>query len=351
MWNRITSRLSSLALLLSSLLLAGTGLIAKGPPLAGHSQDEEKTVEEIVANLAAGRVIIGVFKDGLVIGTIESKLEPSSVPPPIVPITSVRAGVLLGAAEWVSPSSHQVVVNLAHDLPHVRGNAPLSTQQPHLAQTIDTRTASDIEQTGLGLMNRLNDGASQLHAQLDIPHDEPLTELILAGFVPSYGPEVWFLTYTIEQEPERGDFWTTRVHRPRYVQYWPPEKKEPRTLIEFDYPDEPKTIKLRDLILAHDPRLEKIRSTSPDLASVADAILRGDTDKTFVASGEAYLGASMDAIAEGNHERLAVIHFDSGFQWVIAPPPETQTQKAERPEGAPTLERPPDAPTLQKPPQ
>jgi hypothetical protein len=351
MWNRTKVELLPGVILLAAFvcaaLMAGTGVSAP----ARQSQDDEKPVEEIVANLASGRAIVGVFKDGMVIGTIENKVESSSLPPPIVPMTSARAGVLLGAAEWVSPSAHQMIVNLAQDLPHVRGNAPLSVQQPHLAQTIDTHTATDVEQTGLGLMNRLGEGASLLHEQLDIPHEEPITELILAGFVQSYGPEVWLLTYTIEQEPERGDYWTTRVHRPRYVQYWPPEKNEPRTLIEFDYPDQPKITALRDLILAHDPRLDRIRSSSPEMASAADSILRGDTNKLPVASGEAYLRAAMDAIADGNHERLAVIRFDAGFEWVIAPPPEKQTLKSDRPAGAPTLERPPDAPTLQKPPQ
>ena len=87
------------------------------------------------------------------------------------------------------------------------------------------------------------------------------------------------------------------------------------------------------------------------MASVADAILRGDTDKTLLASGEAYLRAAMDAIADGNHERLAVIPFNAGFQWVIAPPPEKKAPTAVRADDAPTLQRPPDAPTLQKPPQ
>jgi hypothetical protein len=341
----------AIPLLATALALFGAAGFAGAPAPKPHPQDEEKYVEEVVANLAAGRVIVGVFKDGMVIGSIENRIETSSMTPPIVPMTSLRAGVLLGASEWVSPSSRQVVVNLARDLPHVRGNAPLSSQTPHLTQTIDTHTATDIEQIGLGLMNRLGDGASLLHAQLDMPREDPLTELVLAGYVANYGPEVWFLTYTIEQQPERGDFWDTHVRRPRYVQYWPPEKKEPRTLLEFDYPAEPKTTSLRDLILAHDPRLEQIRTSSPELASVADAILRGDTDKGMAASGAAYLRAALNAIADGNREQLALIHFDTGFEWIIAPPPDTRPQKTNRPDDAPSLERPPGAPSLLKPPQ
>jgi len=123
-------------------------------------------------------------------------------------------------------------------------------------------------------------------------------------------------------------------------------------LIEFDYPSDPKVETLRDLLLAHDPRLESIRNSSPDLASVADAILRGDIDKTLAASGAAYLRAALAAIAAGSRQQLAVIHFQTGFEWIIAPPRENKPpEKTGRPEGAPTLERPPDAPTLQKPPR
>jgi hypothetical protein len=318
-----------------------------------HPQ-EERPIEEIVANLAAGRVVVGVFKDGIVIGSIENSIETGSLTPPIVQINSRRAGVLLGASEFASPSSRQVLANLASDLPHVRGDAPLSSQQPHLTGAIDIKKASDIEQIGLGLMIRLNDSASQIHSQLHFSANEPLTELVLADYVPSYGPEVWYLTYTIEQEPERGDFWNTRVHRPRYVQFWPPEKKEPRTLIEFDYPADTKFVTLRDMLLTHDPRLDKIRSSSPEMAAVADSILRGDLDKTFLASGLPYLRAALEAIAQGNREQLAVINFETGFEWIIAPPkpPKPPAEKAEKEdegEQRPSLQRPADAPTLQKP--
>ncbi len=317
---------------------------------APHPQ-EDKPIEEIVANLAAGRVIVGVFKDGIVIGSIEYPIETGSLTPPIVPITSRRAGIVLGAAEFVSPSSRQVLAKLSRDLPQIRGDAPLSAQQPHLADTTDIRKASDIEQIGLGLMNRLNESASQMHSQLNFSADEPFTELVLADYVQGYGPEVWFLTYTIAQEPERGDFWNTHVRRPRYVQFWPPEKKEPRTLIEFDYPADAKTVTLRDLLLTHDPRLEKLRTSSPEMAAVADSILRGDLDKILLAAGLPYLRAALDVIAQGNRKQLAVINFESGFEWVIAPPkePKPPAEKMANGEQAPSLERPADAPTLQKP--
>ncbi|MGC1687575.1 MAG: hypothetical protein WA734_18255 [Candidatus Acidiferrales bacterium] len=344
-------RYKYLLLFLFSLALpfAGAHLYGRAGTSVGHQED--KPIEEIVANLAAGRVIVGVFKDGIVIGSIENSIETGSLTPPIVPINSRRAGVLLGASEFVSPSSRQVVANLSLDLPHIRGDAPLSSQQPHLTGAIDIRKAGDLEQIGAGLMIRLNDSASQIHSQLHFSANEPLTELVLADYIPSYGPEVWFITYTIEQEPERGDFWNTRVRRPRYVQFWPPEKKDPRTLIEFDYPADTKVVTLRDMLLTHDPRLDQIRSSSPDMAAVADSILRGDLDKIFVAAGEPYMRAALDAIAQGNHQQLAVISFENGFAWVIAPPKPLKppAEKSDQDDQRPSLQRPADAPTLQKP--
>ncbi|MFZ0036611.1 MAG: hypothetical protein WAK91_04260 [Candidatus Acidiferrales bacterium] len=335
-------------------------LVVALPSVVGHvygrgsllpSAQDEKPIEEIVANLAAGRVIVGVFKDGIVIGSIENSVETGSLTPPIVPMNSRRVGVLLGAAEFVSPSSRQVLAKLSHDLPHVRGDAPLSAQQPHLTGTTDILKAGDIEQIGLGLMVRLNENASQIHSQLNFTANEPLTELVLADYIEGYGSEVWFLTYTIGQEPERGDFWNTRVHRPRYVQFWPPEKKAPRTLIEFDYPAEDKSVTLRDMLLTHDARLDKIRLSSPEMAAVADSILRGDLDKILVAAGEPYLRAAIDAIAQGNHEQIGVINFETGFEWIVAPPkePKPPADKADQGDKPPSLERPADAPTLLKP--
>jgi len=328
--------------------------------LAGHSTSsaassrgpqEEKPIEEVVANLAAGRVIVGVFKDGIIIATVENAIEPGSLTPPIVPFTNRRAGVVLGAAEFVSPSSRQVLVKLSVDLPHVRGDAPLSTQQPHLIEPGDAKNATDIEQIGLGLMNRLNESVSQIHSELHFSANDPLTQVVLADYIEGYGPEVWFLTYTIQQVPERGDFWTTRVRRPRYVQFYPPEKKDPHTLMEFDYPPEADTVTLRDMMLAHDPRLEKLRTSSPEMAGVVDSILRGDLEKSFVASGVPYFKAATDAIAPGSRKQIAVLGLESGFSWVVAPPREAKprTENAADGQAAPTSQRPADAPTLQKP--
>jgi hypothetical protein len=315
-----------------------------------RAQNPDEPTEELVANLASGRVIIAVYKDALVITTIENKIEPGTLTPPIVPITNQKAGILLGASTWYSPSSRQVVENLAQDLPHVRARTS-DANVPHLATPNDPeKTAKDIEQTGLGFLVALNEAAGNIHSHLNLSETEPLTELILADYAPGYGPEVWQLTYTIHQEPERGDFWQTRVVRPRYTQLWPPEKKEAKTLVEIHYPADDNQTPIRDLLLAKDADLEKICASTPDQAAGADAILHAETDKQLVAQGLPFLKAAIAAIAKGNRTQMAIIPQAGNFQWLIPPLPEDRIQEKPRPEGAPTLQRPPEAPTLQKPP-
>jgi len=291
-----------------------------------------------------------VAKDAIIIGTIESQVEPGSVTPPIVPLTSRRAGILLGAVDWVSPSSPRAFARLERDLTHIRSFAPGGVTQgtPHLGRDPAGQAADDIEQIGLGLMTRLNEIARDIHGRMQIREGEPLAELVLAGDVESYGPEIWQLTYSVAQEPERGDFWTTHIPRPRYTQLWPPEKGQSRTLAEIDYPAG--ATPLRDMLLAHDPKLEAIRGASPAMARAADAILRGDLEHVLAADALPYFRSALGALAGSNKEQIAVISVETGFEWVLAPPPE-ESVREDRPPGAPTLERPPGAPALQKPPR
>jgi hypothetical protein len=313
------------------------------------AQEPDEGVEEIVANLAAGRVIISVFKDAIVVGTVENPIETASLAPPIVPVSSGRACVLLGAVDWSSPSSHQILARLHHDMPHIRGYAPGFTEAPHLTEEPNTTVAHDIEQIGLGLFARLGGITEQIHGQINMKSDEPLTELVVVDYLPAYGAEVWLITYSIKQDPQRGDFWQTRLLRPRYSQLWPPEKGAPRTIVEFDYPADARTIPMRDMMLAHDPNLQRIHDSSGEMGWVADSILHGDIDKRTSDSGLPYMRAALNTLAEGRRMQLAVIRPDTGFAWIVAPPPEPKLpgEEKQRPPDAPTLERPPDAPTLQ----
>ena len=93
-------------------------------------QVQDAPGEEVVANLAAGRVIIAVVKDAILIVTLENPVEPQTRVPTPVEINGRRAGIILGAVEWISPSSQ---VDFArprpHELPHILSQTIV--QAPH----------------------------------------------------------------------------------------------------------------------------------------------------------------------------------------------------------------------------
>lgn len=313
-------------------------------PLGTEAQDRSDTpIEETVANLAAGRVVIAVVRDAILVGTIENPIEAETRPPVPVEINSTRLGVILGAVEWSSPSTQQEIARLDQELPHLRSHSIASS--PHLAGAEGGDEAIDIEAIGQGLLDRLNDIAKNLHGKIVLPPNEPLAELIIADYLPAYGAEVWQLDYTIKQQEEQADYWTTRVLRPRYSQLYPPEKGQPRTLVEFAYPPESAPPTLLELLRQKDPRLEKIRASDAKMAEVADQFLQGTSNKALAADATQFLRAALDAIAPPNaRETMAIIRQQTGFEWILAPPPEPVHP------GRKPL-RPPDAPTLVRPPQ
>jgi hypothetical protein len=313
-------------------------------PLEMEAQDRfDAPTDETVANLAAGRVVIAVVKDAILVGTIENPIEAETRPPVPVEISATRLGVILGAVEWTSPSTQQEIARLDQELPHLRSRSVPS--QPHLGGTEGGDEAVDIEAIGQGLLERLNDVAKNLHGKINLPANEPLAELIVADYIPTYGAEIWQLAYMIKQQEEQRDYWTTRVLRPSYLQFWPPEKGQPRTLVEFSYPPGSAPPTLLELLRQKDPRLEKIRASDPKMAEVADHFLQGTSNKALAADTIQFLRAALDAIAPPNaRETMAIIRQETGFEWILAPPPEP-VHPGQKPS------RPPDAPTLIKPPQ
>lgn len=325
------------ALTLLVLLCSGSAL---------SRQQSEGPREEIVANLDAGRVIIAVVRDEILVATIENRIEAETRPPIPVQLSSERLAVTLGAVDWFSPSSQQTLVNISAELPHLRSNFVHSG--PHLQQAEAEGEASDIEAIGQGVMERLNDVAHDLHNKIQQTQDEPLTELIVADFLTGYGPEVWQVTFGVEQEQQQGDFWDTRVLRPKYLQFWPPEKGQPHTLLEFAYPPDNPPTPLLDLIRQKDSKLQKIIGSEPTMAAVANQFLAGDSKKIGAEDAMQFLRAAVSAIA-GPHDRqtFATIGQESGFAWVLPPPPEATklgapAQQQNRPADAPSLIKHPD---------
>jgi hypothetical protein len=310
-------------------------------PLATAQDPANTPNEETVASLSAGRVVVAVVKGAVLIGTIESPIEADTHPPTPVAIGSVRVGVILGAVRWSSPSSQREIARLDEDLPHLRSRAV--TQAPHLGSDPGGTEATDLEMVGQGLLDRLNEVAQDLHARVDLPPKEPLAELILAGYATGYGPEVWQLAYPMKQMEATPGYWTTRVLLPSYVQLWPPEKGQPRTLMEFAYPPESAPPTLLDLLRQKDPRLEKLISSDAKMAEVARLFLQGDSSKILPPDATQFLRAALDAIAPSDtRETMAIIREEEGFAWVLAPPRETALPGIQ-----PT--RPADAPSLLHP--
>jgi hypothetical protein len=320
------------------------GLIAAALPSPVCAQESEGPEEESVSNLAAGRVEIVVDKDGIVIVTLENRIEPDTRPPLIVPLGSRRAGVLLGAVDWLRVDSGIHFARLDRDLPQLHGPTTTAALGPRLQKEVSGGVAGDIEDVGTGLFERLLEVLKPIHAKLDLPSQQPLVELVLADYIEGYGAEVWVLSYMIEQLPLRGDYWETRVLRPHYTQLWPPEKDQPRNLMEITYPPGEVSPPLTTLLRGEDPRVRRVTATDASATALAELLSSGDTRKALAADTVTFLRATLDAIAtSGAGEVAAVISEQAGFDWILPPVEEAKKpgEEKQRPPGAPTLRKPP----------
>src|SRR4029077_6674877 len=87
--------------MLAGVILAVTALYWR-PAAAAQNRAPE---DEIVANLAGGRVIVHVARDGdIVFAAINQPVEAGGVPPRVVETDSTHVAVLLGASEWRLPA-------------------------------------------------------------------------------------------------------------------------------------------------------------------------------------------------------------------------------------------------------
>lgn len=323
-------------------------LLAAAALLAPAVNAQRERAQEIVANLAAGRVVVAVAKDGIVVGSLENPIEPDTSPPEIVPLSSQRAGVVLGAFDWWLPETHRELARLDKELPELPALASGGEQPPSLQPGAEAGAeASDIESFGKGFQKRLNQVAQNIHGNLGISSREPLAELLLADYLEGYGPEVWLIRVGIGQEPLEGHYWQSRALPPHYSQLWPPEKGQPRTLVEVDYPAAPSAPSLLDLLRQQDPRLARVAAASPRMASVSQAVLRGELKRERADDVAAFLHRCFAALAApGARQEMAIVAEKEGFAWVIRAPQEPSKPGAEqlRPPGAPTLHRPPRKP-------
>ena len=301
------------------------------------AQDREGG-NEIVANLAGGRVIVHVARDKIVFAAIDQPVEPSSIPPRVLSIDPRHIGVLLGASEWRSPADPKPV-RLDRDFPQLSGKNPHYAADPE-------EVAPDLDVIGVAFLERLRPLVSQLRHKIEFKPDEPLFEVVIIGFAPDdYGPEVWTVEYRIQQEEiaTRGDFWQTRLLRPRYTQLYPPEKKAPKTLVEIRYPESLEGPTLQQLIQGNDPDLDNLSRGEPKFSKVMESIDRGQANKAVPEDATDFLRAALPLISEKAKFILGTMT-ERGFDWVVPPdePVEKVKEDKNRPPEAPTLRRKPN---------
>src|SRR5277367_2192279 len=301
---------------------------------AAIAQDRERA-GEIVANLAGGRVIVHVAHDAIIFAAIDQPIETNSIPPRAMSIDRAHIGVLLGASEWRIPADPKPV-RLDKDFPQLSG------KDPHFDVNPD-EVAPDLDVIGVAFLERLRPLVSQLHHKIEFKPDEAIFEVVLIGFAPNdYGPEVWTIEYRIQQDEiaTRGDYWQTRLLRPRFTQLYPPEKKAPKTLVEVRYPDTVPGPTLQQLIQGNDPEIESLSKGDPKFLKVMESIDRGQANKAAPEDATDFMRAVMPLISEKAKFILGTVG-ESGFNWVV--PPEEPVEKAKEDKNAP-----PDAPSLHR---
>lgn len=309
----------------AALLLLIAGAV---PPQAAAQAREE----EIVANLAAGRVIVHVANEGIAFAVIEQQAEGGSLPPRVVSINSTHIGVLFGAVEWQIPA----------------GSKPLRVEKglPHAGGTrYETGESSDLEMIGVAYLEKLRELAGQLHHKIDLAPEEPILQIVVVGYGPEgYGPEVWRYEYRVKQEALRGDYYQTRVLRPRTTQLYPPEKNTPRTLVEVAYPPGAVEPGLRERIERNDPVVARIAGSEKRFDRVVEKIREGKAHSANPGDAAEFLRIMVVPMA--GKGRFAVGRFkeNRGFDWLL--PPEEPVEKA-----AEDKKRPPEAPTLRRKPE
>jgi hypothetical protein len=306
------------------------------PAQISPAQERDRT-DEIVANLAGGRVIVHVARDKIVFAAIDLPVEANSIPPRVLSIDTRHIGVLLGASEWRSPADPKAV-RLDRDFPQISGKNPAYSVNPD-------EVAPDLDVIGVAFLERLRPLVSQLHHRIEFKPDETLFEVVVIGFAPDdYGPEVWTLEYRIHQEEiaTRGDFWQTRLLRPRFTQLYPPEKHAPKTLVEIRYPDTLKGPTLQQLIQGNDPELDNLSRGDPKFSKVMAVIDQGQANKAVPEDATDFLRAALPLISDKAKFILGTMT-ERGFDWVV--PPDEPVEKAKEDKN-----KPPEAPTLRKKP-
>ncbi len=297
-------------------------------------------VDEIVANLSGGRVIVHVARDSIIFGAISHPQEANGVPPRVAAMDAGHIGIFFGAQEWQVPAQPRPI-RLDRDIEHV------SRPDTHYSQPAGG-AESDLEQLGVIFLEKLRPLVTQLHRKIDLKPDEPLLEIVLIGYAPQgYGPEVWLVEYRVEQASisSQPDYLDTHPLRPRFTQLYPPEKHEAHTLVEVQFPNDSPEVPLLGLIQQNDPRIARLKSSEPKFAKVVELIERGQAQKADAKDSADFMRALLPLLAGKANFFEGTMSESSRLEWIV--PPEEPVDKEKLAEDK---NRPPDAPTLQRKP-
>jgi len=320
----IPSRMLSAALFLF--------LFAVGNPARAQQREDE-----IVANLAGGRVIVHVAKDVIIFAAIDQPVEPSSIPPRVAGVDATHIAVLFGASEWRIPADPKPI-RLDRNFQRVgaqerREDYGLENAEP------------DLELIGTTFLEKLRPLVGQLHHKLDFSPNDPVFEMVIIGYAPGdYGPEVWVVEYHMEQQEvaTRGEeYWQTRLLRPHFAQLYPPEKHAPRILVESRYPAGLKGPTLEEMIKSNDPRISSVLQNGR-FEKVLENLRGGSAQKAAAADSVEFMRAAMPLLAGNSGYVIGTLEEQRGLNWVV--PPTEPVEKAQE-----DKTRPPDAPTLRRP--
>ena len=300
---------------------------------------QEQHEDEIVANLAGGRAIIHVAKDAIVFAAIDQPMERNSIPPRVMDLDATHIGILFGASEWRIPADPKPI-RLDRNFQRVGRADPRYQADPGEGDP-------DLETIGIAFLEKLRPLVSQLHHKVDFSPDEPIFQIVMIGYAPNdYGPEVWVVEYRMGQEQvaARGDYWQTRIQRPRFTQLYPPEKHAPHTIVESRYPPDLKGPTLAELIQGNDPNITHLGSGEPRFAKVLDNVRGGQAQKAAPVDSADFMRAVLPLIAGNASFVLGTMDERRGFEWMV--PPEEPVEKAQEDKN-----RPPDAPSLRRTPK
>src|SRR5260370_32025182 len=174
---------------------------------------------------------------------MDQAVEQNAIPPGVVDVDATHMGVLFGVSEGRIPADPKPI-RMDRNFQRI-GRADSRYQPP------PGEGETDLETIGIAFLEKLRPLVAQLHHKLDFSPDEPIFQIVMIGYAPNdYGPEVWVVEYRMEQEQiaTRGDYWQTRIMRPRFNQLYPPQKQTPRTIVDRPLPPDAKGPTLSELI-------------------------------------------------------------------------------------------------------